>query len=138
MKKILAIFISLLCMTTLFAQEYSEEELRTKLHRSLKIKHTGQGLVIAGVVIDIVGYGLMRKGADDGPSVGSKSGEEAFALFFGGMLVVVVGQVAIGIGIPFWIVGGRRSNQYNRLLKNYDNELSLKITNRGLGLHYSF
>ena len=137
-KKILVISVSLVCMTSLFAQHYSEDELRLKLNSSLNKKHVGQGLVIAGVGINIIGFGIMNWGSNERASFSSKSGERAFAKIIGGAMIVVAGQVIIGIGIPIWISGGSRSNHYKRLLKNYDNNLSLKITNRGVGLHYHF
>ena len=128
----------MLCMTTAFAQQYSEDELRTKLRRSLNKKHVGQGLVIAGGILNAIGIGIWSSVEEGKHSFGSPQMEENLSKIIGGGLLLAVGQVGLGIGIPVWISGGTRSNTYNRLLKEYDKELSVKITNRGLGLHYSF
>jgi len=138
MKKLVVVFIAMFCMTSLFAQKYSEYELRTKLRSSLKKKHVGQTLVIGGGILNVIGLGIWSSVEEGKHSFGSPQMEENFSKILGGTLLLIVGQVGLGVGIPLWITGGRRYNQYNRLLKKYDKNLSLKITNRGLGLHYNF
>lgn len=144
MKKLVVIITLLVAVSTAFSQDYSEEELRTKLRSSLKMKHTGQGLVIGGAILNVIGIPLYIMGVNEADvyeydSYGNQTNDgDGLGKMLGGLALMVVGDIALAGGITFWIIGGARSNRYNRLIDESGYGLSLKAGNRGIGLQLNF
>ena len=144
MKKLIVLITLLIAVSTAFSQDYSEEELRTKLRSSLKMKGTGQGLVVGGVILNVIGIPLYIMGVDEAgvyeyDSDGSRTNEtDGLGKMLGGLALMVLGDIALAGGITFWIIGGARSNRYNRLIEESGYGLSLSTSSRGIGLQLNF
>jgi len=146
MKRLIVLITLAIAFSTAFSQDYSEEELRTKLRSSLKMKSTGQGLVVGGVIFNVIGIPLYIMGVDEAgvyeyDSYGNRTNEtDGLGKMLGGLALMVVGDIALAGGITFWIIGGARSNRYKRLLDDPDSyySLVLKTNNRGIGFQLNF
>lgn len=131
MYRMISFILLLVIVSSGFAQKkFSKDYLETKLESFKNMKSKGQSLVGAGIACNVIGLGMMVFGAsgidsEDGGSVG----------------VFLVGYILFWVGIPLdiaggvvWGIGSSRVRTYEKLLKEYDKELSLGFTNRGLTL----
>ncbi len=97
----------------------------------------GIGLTVAGVVVYINGlsesdaftnsYNRYDDNSDDGAGK-----------IIGGLVVMIAGEALLATGITFWIVGGVKSGRYQRLIKQKEKQLSLKLDHRGIGIQFNF
>jgi len=88
---------------------------------------------IAGTIITAIGLGTTTAGYLLGRSYAKSSHENAELVFWGGIVLV-------NIGMPLWVSGGIVSANNKKAMEiiNHDAGLSLKATNNGIGLVYSF
>ena len=57
---------------------------------------------------------------------------------WGGLALMVVGELATGGGIVLWALGGNKVRKYNNELNKRSGNLSLKTGKHGIGLIYRF
>lgn len=145
MKKTIVLVVILIFNSICFSQDYSQEELSSRLRKSLRMKHTGQTLTVVGIVLEVVGIVLYVKGTmeefdeiyDDDYDF-DEDYDEYNSSSIVGSLFTIGGTACLGTGIPLWIVGNIKSNRYRNLLNNSDMTLSLVAKNRGIGLQLTF
>jgi hypothetical protein len=126
-----------------------EYELSLKLKSSLQMKNTGQGLTGLGINLNVVGFFLIANGEKEniidinennsphtGPSnLSSDAGSEKILI---GTIGIVAGTVMTVTGVTLWIVGGAKSNRYERLMNESKTKVSMNINQKGIGLHLYF
>lgn len=139
MKKTSALIILCFLYTVGLSQDNIQDELSSKLKSSLKMKKTGKYLVGAGAVVTASGIYFYVDGlitllgnvldTDDSGAVNE---------IFAGSVLISAGQALIGTGTALWIVGGTKSNRYQRMLKIAPKEVSLGFSKNGFGLCFKF
>jgi len=147
MSKLLILMLTAVLTSLGFSQEYSQEELSQKLKNALNTMHTGQGLTTAGIGLNVAGIVIYAIGLNKAASTetdyyddsdDSDDSVEGAGQMLGGLVLMITGDVCLGVGIPLWIVGGSRASRYKRMLKQYDKGLSFRTSSRGIGLYYNF
>lgn len=144
MKKIVLMLVLLIFTSNAFAQKYSEEKLRERLSHFQNMQKKGKGLVIGGVILNLIGVPLYINGLNelskhsendiDPESVNGAS----IVKTFGGMVAMAVGQVAIAGGITFWAFSSSRIRTYKKLLGTKETKLGLCVDFKGVGLQLNF
>jgi len=142
MRRIVLPIIIFIFVGNLFAQKYSEEELRVRLGHFQNMQKTGKKIVVGGVVLNLVGIPLyvsalndFSKHANTDVDPESVAASSVFKAF-GGVIAMAVGQVAITGGIVFWAFGSSRVKTYQKLLRN--KEIKIKVDHKGIGLQLNF
>ncbi len=98
-----------------------------------KLYKKSKKVKVAGTIITAIGLGTTTAGYFLGRSYASSSPENAELIFWGGIVLV-------NIGMPLWISGGIVSSNNKKAMEiiNRGTSLSLKATNNGIGLVFSF
>lgn len=141
MKKTLLLIIVLLlgCQITGLAQKYQPEDLYLrKIITYNKMKNTGIGLTVGGVILTVVGIGILVDEAnteiDNNYNYNYSPNEERI------LLGVVSTELGIGLtaaGVVLWSIGGSKQAKYSKKLK----ALTLSLNNepgKKLCLSYRF
>ena len=136
MNKLLVLLLPLVIVSSGFAQKkFSKEYLEAKLENFQNMKSKGQTLVGVGVACNVVGLTMFVIGVstsdsnDEGATVG---------LVLGGYVLFLVGIPLDVAGGVVWGISSSRVRRYKQLLKNYNKDLSLGFTRRGLTLSLNF
>ncbi|MGB5030558.1 MAG: hypothetical protein WBO76_00520 [Saprospiraceae bacterium] len=104
-----------------------------------RIKYIGAGIIVSGSLVLITGIARAER-ADPVFNLFSETEltpdeKHENSLFVAGVGISLLGAACFGVGIPFAIVGKRKSKQY---CNPKTNSLSLISTSKSLGLHLSF
>jgi hypothetical protein len=136
--KTLTLLLSFVLFTALqtYAQIDSEKLLYLeKAEKYRKMKGTGRGLVIIGSAAAVIGLVTMMSATDPAPSgYGSQTSSTGKAE--SGAVIYLLGNVAAGVGVPLWIVGGVNEGRYNR--KADALAVRMNINPQGGGVSFSY
>lgn len=84
-----------------------EEQLKISFTKAEKIDKTGKVMIISGITAIIVGEIIYQIGEREYEPGGILDFGFNDKMFYGGV-IIGVGAISSGIGIPLWIVGGNR------------------------------
>ncbi len=141
---VLATLIILFSSSCAFSEEYSRAELKNKLDGFSRMYSAGTGMLIGGIVLDVIGPTLLINGisvfAKYMDNLDSDSTYDEFE-FPDGLGQIYAGAICLGFGVPLTIagsvlksIGGSKSREYRSRLKN----LSLDFAPNKVSLTYRF
>ncbi len=99
--------------------ELNEEQLNISFTNAEKITKTGKVMTISGIAAIIVGeviYQIGERKYEPGGIIDFGFNDK---MFYGGV-IIGVGAISSGIGIPLWMVGGNRKYLIKGQLAKFD------------------
>lgn len=135
--KYLFLSVVLLCsFSQTFAQQ-EEDKLQylKKAEKYRRMKNTGSTLIVTGSLATVTGLIMLMNSSTTTTSTGyGNVTTETTGNPVGGALLYILGNAALGAGIPIAIVGKNNEKKYNRMLQN----LSVSVGGSGAGFVYRF
>lgn len=121
MKKLFLFCLTSILLTNfnLNAQVNQKDLFNSKIIKFNKLRNSGVGLTIGGVVLTTVGIVVLSKSEIfdmNSPNYGEADGN-----YFLGSLGISLGAASIAGGITMWVIGANKTDYYNKKL----NQLSL-------------
>ncbi len=132
MKIVVAICLLCLLAAPLRAQ-FNKEKMQyaAKEEKYARMKNTGRTLTILGSIAWIAGVVALNNSTTTVNGVTTTTSDA-------GAYAVLGGTVALGVGIPFWIVGGVNQGRYHDKLEKLSFRLQTTPYYSGLALRYRF
>jgi len=123
----------------------NDAALYNQFHKGVKLRRSGKGLLISGLIVTGAGLGLMVVGLMDTDDYGEVT-EDGLIVASTGYLGIIVGQTLTVASIPLSIVGKnlkkRAVNSYEEKYfsnrTSYQPSLDFVFTGNGLGLALKF
>ncbi len=132
----LLFLISILSINAQPISELTQEQLQEKVNKFKGLKTTGIVMTVVGIPTLIAGIVIYVNGLNDSNLSGGTTDYDGKV--WGGLALMVVGELATGGGIVLWAIGGNKVKKYNNELNKRAGSLSLKTGKDGIGLVYRF
>ena len=132
----LLFLISILSINAQPISELTQEQLQEKVNKFKGLKTTGIVMTVVGIPTLIAGIVIYVNGINDSNLSGGTTDYDGKV--WGGLALMVVGELATGGGIVLWAIGGNKVRKYNNELNKRTGNLSLKTGKDGIGLVYRF
>jgi len=120
MKKFVMLFFALYLVLNVLAQknlnldELNVDQLNLYMNNATSMRNAGIALTVIGTGVAILGASMINSnyGINDLEADLNKMGS--------GVLICTLGVISTGVGIPLWVIGGKRRSQAELILKKYD------------------
>lgn len=132
----LLFLISILSINAQPINELTEAQLQEKVNKFKGMKTTGIVMTAVGIPTLIAGIVIYVNGINDSNLSGNTVDFDSKV--WGGLALMVIGELATGGGIVLWAIGGNKAKKYSNELNNRAGSLGLKTGKDGIGLVYRF
>ncbi len=136
MKTLLAaIFLFLIAFQSYAQFDENKALYMLKVEKYRRMKSTGMALTLVGTGVAIAGLVTVANSSyttttnSYGQTTTQSSGNGA-----GGAVAWLVGNLAVGVGVPFWIIGGINKGRYERKLQQLSVRLNATPHSTGVTL----